>query len=156
MKKLTLSDWGSIAEIIATIAVIVSLALVIGSIRQNTAVVRAASESSLYDLTDRWLADAFSNPTVIVNWNRLLEGETLEETEFLQVRVMISRSMNAWENAYSNYKAGLLSDELWELLHASNLDWAKSRSPPSLWKDLADSTRDRELIEMIEADYLAD
>ena len=153
MKKLRLGDWASIAEIVGTVAVVFSLAIVIVSIRQNTAVVRATSEAFYYDLTDRWLTDMLSNPEVLESWERLIEGEPVTPTERLKVMIMIARSMNMWENAYANYKSGLLSVDQWRLIHNSNVQWAKRRIPTSIWPELAEGMH-QDFIDLVEADYL--
>ena len=156
MKKLKLGEWAALAEIVGTIAVVLSLALVIVSIRQNTAVVRAANESFHYDLTDRWLSDLLANPKVTENWEKLVQGESLTPTERSQVMIMIARSMNVWENAYTNYKSGLLSEDQWHLLHNSNVDWAKRRIPRSVWPELAGPNMHQDFIELVESDYLGE
>lgn len=155
MKKLSLGDWASIAEIVGTAVVVLSLALVVVSVRQNTAAIRASNESFQYDLTDRWLSDLLSNPEITENWQKLVDGEALTPTQRSQVMIMIARSMNVWENAYTNYKAGLLSEDQWRLLHNANVDWAKRRIPESIWPELAGPNMHQDFIDLVESDYLS-
>jgi len=52
MKKLDLTDWAAAAEIVGTVAVVVSLLFVGMNIKQNTAAVQAMNDNVLYEMTD--------------------------------------------------------------------------------------------------------
>ncbi len=153
MKKRDISEWASVAEIVGTVAVVISLALVVASIRQNTAVIQASNESFQYDLQDRWLADLLHNPELIEYWDKLVNDEPLTTSERGQVITMIQRSLNLWENAYVNYRAGLLSDEQWFQLHQMNIDWAKRRVPQSVWQEFSGPGWRLDFTEMMDAVY---
>ena len=49
MKKLTLSEWASAAEIVGTIMVVISLLFVVISVERNTAVLSGETEDDLFD-----------------------------------------------------------------------------------------------------------
>ena len=156
MKKRDISEWASIAEIVGTVAVVISLALVIVSIRQNTAAIQVSNESFQIDLQDQWLADMFHDPDVFEYWGKLANDEPMTVSERGQVMSMIVRIFNLWENAYVNFRAGNLSDEQWLRLHKANLEWAKRRVPKSVWQEMSGPNWDDEFHEMIDGVYRED
>ena len=58
--------------IAGSIAAVISLVLVIVSIRQNTEALQASNESFQYDLQDRWLSDLGQAIPVIANISVLI------------------------------------------------------------------------------------
>jgi hypothetical protein len=134
MKKLRLKDWAAIAEVIGTTAVVISLALVIASIRQNTAAIQAANENFVYDLNDRYWSDRINNPEIYENWDKMLSGKPLSVSEEGQIYDLVLRAMNGWENIYVKYRSGLLSEEQFDNWHEANADWLRRRVPISLWE----------------------
>ena len=49
MRKLTLSEWASIGELVGTFAVFVSLVFLVYSVKQNTAAIQGSNENILFD-----------------------------------------------------------------------------------------------------------
>jgi hypothetical protein len=48
MKKLSLSEWAAVGELVGTLAVFVSLIFVIYSINQNTAAIQGSTENLIF------------------------------------------------------------------------------------------------------------
>ena len=56
MRKLSLSEWAAIGELVGTFAVFVSLLFVVYSINQNTAAIQGSTENILFErIGDEWL-----------------------------------------------------------------------------------------------------
>ena len=62
MRKFTLGEWASIAEIIAAVGVVVSLFFVGLEVRRNTRAVQAATLQSVIDIARQQLLLVASNP----------------------------------------------------------------------------------------------
>jgi hypothetical protein len=52
MAELTLGEWAAVSEIFGMVAVVVSLLLVVGSTRKNTAAMHTADDNFLYQRPD--------------------------------------------------------------------------------------------------------
>ncbi len=156
MKKLDLKDWAAIAEIAGTIAVVISLAFVIVSIRQNTAALHAANESVLYDLNDRFWSDRINNSEVYESWEELMAGEPLSVSAEGQIYDFVLRAMNVWENMYVKHKSGQLSHEQFDNWHESNSEWVKRRVPKSMWDQMRGPHWRLDFEDQIDAIYAED
>ena len=62
MQKFALKEWAAVAEIIAAVAVIISLVFVVQSINQNTAAVQSTNDNFIYDLQYARTRDIVSSP----------------------------------------------------------------------------------------------
>ena len=81
MSKLKLADWAATAEIVGTVAVVVSLLFVGMSVKQNTAAVQAMNDNVLYEMTDTWYADIVTNPEVSELMIRYESGAELSASD---------------------------------------------------------------------------
>ncbi|MCC3860203.1 hypothetical protein [Pseudemcibacter aquimaris] len=113
MKKLKLSDWTSIAEIIGMVAVIISLIFVGFEIRQNTAQVEAASMKSSYnfiDLVYKLGGDPASNEIIIRALNDFDDLTIGEKALFDSYITTIGMEFDV---AHDLYQRGFLDEELY-------------------------------------------
>ena len=62
MRKLELSDWASLAEIVASFGVVISLIFVAISLERNTAVMQASNDNFIYELQFARARDIVSSP----------------------------------------------------------------------------------------------
>lgn len=113
MSKLALRDWASIAEIIGTIAVVISLLFVAYSINHNTAVLQSLNDNLLYEYDDRSIDAVLTDPSMAAILVKLDNAETLSDIQrerFEQYRV---RTVNMWELAHDRYVDGLFPEDKW-------------------------------------------
>jgi len=123
MKKLDLKEWAAVAEIVGTVAVIVSLLIVSNNIRQNTKAVQATNDTVLYEMTDSWYADVAVNPELAELMIRYEAGEQLTDSEHRQISYHISRTLNQWELAFVRFEQGLFPPKQWESWNHSFEVW---------------------------------
>jgi hypothetical protein len=116
MKKVTLSNWANIAEIVGAIAVTLSLVFVGIQIRDNTRATQAATlqESVSYDIA--LLTSMASDPTTADTLNKyfFVAPRQLTEAEMAQGMFAFAAVLRHWENLYFQWLSGTLSDEAWQ------------------------------------------
>ena len=136
MKVVDWKKWAAIAEVVGTIAVVISLIFVGISIRQNTAVVQADQQNLLYVLTDNWLSDQVSHPELYDIGFRAKDRQALTEIERARYSSQVYRNLNVWENAYFKYKNGLLTEDQYGAWHNANIKWIKCCVPKWVWEEI--------------------
>ena len=62
MRKLSLSEWASVAEIIGAITIVVSLLFLVHEVNQNTKALQVANVNQIYDRTDSLNSDIAASP----------------------------------------------------------------------------------------------
>lgn len=127
MKKRPLSDWASIAEIVASIAFIISLLFVGIQIRENTAVIRASQSNDLYDAVREVELTVLSNPHLMAAVDKGMGGRRFEMSneEITYFRNYIVQSFNIWEQAFSRANDGLMSIEYFEAWEESFIGYLR-------------------------------
>lgn len=113
MNKRPLSELASIAEIIASIAVVISLLFVGVQIYNNTAVIRASQSNDLYDAIREVELAVLTHPHLMAAVDKAQHGRRseLSEEEIVYFRNYLSQSFTIWEQAYSRANDGLMSNE---------------------------------------------
>lgn len=114
MKRLQLSEWAAIGELVGTAAVIISLLFLAYSVEQNTEAVRGATENLLFErhgaLQNNFIADA----TLADIYARMQAGDKqLSAVEDVRWRTYQSNMLDIWEIAYMRNAGGLLGDREW-------------------------------------------
>ena len=110
-----LSDWASIAEIIAAIGVIVTLIFLIFGIRENTEITRAAafdrSISSVNEIVVPVILDEEFSPL----FQSYLEGrkQELSSAEWFRVREIVRSLFRSYESAYYANQYGNIGATEW-------------------------------------------
>ena len=104
--KLKLSDWASVAEIVAGIAVVITLIFLILGIRANTDAQLAASRQTSIQVDVTLLASIIANPEVNENLLKPLSELTFAEQE--QVGNALAGLVRTREFAWSQYQNGVM------------------------------------------------
>ena len=97
----------ALAEIVASIAVAVSLILVVVSLNQNTAALQSINDNFLYQLQDSRLSDV-SNKDLSEVIAKALAGDQLDSAEQLRFDFWVTRELNMWELAFIRHQEGLM------------------------------------------------
>ena len=136
MVNMKLAEWAAVAEILGMIAVIISLLLVVSSIRQNTAVMHTTNDNFLYERQDAIITTLVTDPSMAELYIKHQNNEQLSEVEHVRLWNQLFRDMLMWELAFNRFEAGLLSAAQWQ-------EWDKAYSlqflsefPPSWWQRL--------------------
>ena len=110
----SLNKTHQVGELLAAIAVVISLIFVGVQIRDNTIASKAATyqETVAYDM--ELLLNVGSTPDKArVFFTFVNDPDSLDEDEFLQGRTLLTASIRHFENLYVQHEAGMLSDEAW-------------------------------------------
>ena len=113
MTKLTLRDWASVAEIVGTVAVVVSLLFVAYSVNHNSAVLQSLNDNLLYEYDAQAISDIVTDPSMAAILVKLDNGEQLTTIERERFRQFMYRYLNMWELAHDRYVDGLFPEGKW-------------------------------------------
>ena len=114
MAKPTLGQLSDLSQIVSALAVVASLVYVGFQIRQNTEASRAATRQAIAE-TDFEYVGATLDPLLLVEAEAKSEaGLDLTTTERFILRERQHLNFRIFENAYYQYRAGLLERETWE------------------------------------------
>ena len=113
LKKSDLVTWASVAEIIGTIAVVVSLLFVAYSVNRNSAVLQSLNDNLLYDYDNLVLDDIVHDPSFAAILVKRHNNETLSQVEMVRFATHKSRQLNMWELAHDRYYEGLFPEDKW-------------------------------------------
>jgi len=113
MRKLTLTEWANIAEVVGAIAVVASLLYVGYEIQRNTKVGLASNRQAIADR-----AQELALYSGEIGIDRLIfdaNGDNVELTEAEQRRftAYVGALLRTTEEAYLLYRDGLLDEEYW-------------------------------------------
>ena len=113
MKRLDLTGWAAIAEIVGTVAVVVSLLFVAHIVNRNTSVMQSVNDNFIYQLQDERVRDIVTDPELASIIVKLRRNEEISEVEMERIRWQNLRELNQWELAFVRYNQGLYSPEQW-------------------------------------------
>ena len=113
MKKLDLTEWAAISEILGTTAVIASLIFVAYTVDRNTVVMQAANDNVQYQIQDERARDIATNPELASITLKLRRNEELSDVEKERIFMQQVRELNMWELAYRRHAQGLYSPVQW-------------------------------------------
>lgn len=120
-----LTQWTSISEIAASVAIIASLIFVGMQVHQNTRAVRSSTHQSLLDYQRDISTLIITNPEVaaLVEKGKQTPGalSELERTQFFEYALVL---FSAYEAAYLNRRAGLMDTAHFDAYEGSFRDMA--------------------------------
>lgn len=114
MRKLASSDWGTVAEIVTALTVVVSLVFVGYEIRKNTQVARSATMLAMADQDLAYFSARIDSRILAGAEAKYRSGEELSEVERLQIFQHQQMNFRIFENAYYQYRRELLEPGVWE------------------------------------------
>ena len=132
--ELSLDFAAKLAEIIGAIAVVLSLLYVGYQVKQNTNAVRSSVHQALINhvaateglvLTDGTLAELIVKGTN--------DPSSLSPSERLRLEKYITLEFVNWENAYLNWRMGLLDEKGWRVWDRSNYPGPDLQSYFNFW-----------------------
>ena len=105
-----LSDWASIAEIASSVAVVVTLIVLVVEVRGNTEAIRAQTAQATFGAS----TESFYYPEGNVALAKAeLEGlDALTPDERAHAVALVSAIFNAFDNNYYQYRQGNLDEEV--------------------------------------------
>ena len=150
---LDLSGWAALAEIVASVAVIVSLLLVAYSIKRNTDEMEVSNSNFLYQLDAEIAGDVSRNVGLATILHKMEREEDLTGVEKIQYVAFQERYLGLLEVAWTQHKSGSLALNDWR-------DWDKYLSifvtdglPKELWAERR-SFYKTEFAEFVDSKYV--
>lgn len=113
MKKLSLAEWASIAEIIGAIAVVLSLLYVGVQVQENTSEVRASNRQALINRSALAVGNAASNPELALALSKPAGGQPLTPAELAQYQYFVRGLLYDIQEGFLLHEEGRLDDEYW-------------------------------------------
>ena len=114
-RRLTLSEWVAVGELVGTVCVLVSLLFVIYSINQNTAALQGSTENLLFerhtDLVNHFMEDP-SLAAILVKMRG--ENPQLDEIEAVRWEKYQLHLLDIWALAFNRFQRGLLAEDEWQ------------------------------------------
>jgi len=115
MSTRKIKDWAAYAEIVASAAVVVSLAFVVQSINQNT---KAIEASEMNNINAGWREavqiPVLENPILADTIAKARAGEALTPREQIQWNTFVSAKMDIWSQIFNLHQNGVISTEAWK------------------------------------------
>ena len=138
VKRLNLTEWAAIAEIVGTAGIIVSLVFVAISINSNTTEVRASQINSIYEGTRQIEMSVASDPEwVDIVIRGRSQAALLSEAEQWRYDTYLTSTLDLWDKLRARAQDGLMDDdelegweayfEGWARRYLSNNDWQRLR-----------------------------
>ena len=114
MPRRNLEQWASIAEIVASVAVILSLVYLAYEVRQNTLAMQASARQEFAAQDMAFLATALDPSVVAQARAKIEEGEALTPLEHSQLVNRQHMNFRIFENAHYQFQKGALEASEWE------------------------------------------
>ena len=137
MNKPTLRDWAQIAEIIASLGVIISLVFVASSIERSNSLISAEISDDTYDALRSAQELTLQDPKLLALTElSQQEIDDLEGTDRALYREWVGLHLDQWERLYSRSRDGLISEENswgWEAYFRL---WFARQVTRDLWNEL--------------------
>ena len=109
MRRFGLSEWSSVAEIVGTIAVVISLLFVAQSINRNTDEIHAQQLNDLYDANreiELTLASDATWSDIVTRGN--VQSSDLSESEKYRYDKYWAAHLNLWEQLIGRHEQGMI------------------------------------------------
>ena len=139
MSKLKLSDWASVSEIIAAVAVAVSLIFVGLELQSNTAASESATREAINRKDIEFLSLYVDSTVVAVASVKAQNGEPLSELEESQLVQTEYINFIIFEHSYYQYRKGVLEAGEWarheNIIRAVWRDWPYAHTMWSRYRE---------------------
>ena len=135
MSTLDLSGWAALAEIIGTVAVVVSLLLVAYSIKRNTDEMETANSNFLYQLDADIAGDLSRDVRLATLLLKMEQKEALTDVEKIQYVALQERYLGMLEIAWTQYKSGSLASIDWRDWDKYLSDFVTDGFPKEWWDE---------------------
>ncbi len=115
MKNSSVKKWAAIAEIVGTVAVVVSLAFVVRSIDQNTKAIEAAEANNIWEAwREVAVLPVINNSEFAAVYAKARGSEILSAVEEVQWNRYQAVQFDIWAQLYDLYTDDLISQEKWD------------------------------------------
>ena len=134
-----LSDWASIAEIIAGVGVIVTLIFLIAGIKENTEITRAAAFDRNMESVNQWRVELAKDPEITRIWLSQGTREELNEVDQFRLIMLHGSLWGIYEKSYYAQEYGVLGPSEWSRFQVQ-MCARKAEMGAETWATMASST----------------
>lgn len=113
-RKLALAEWAAIGELIAAVAVVISLIFVAYSVRQNTDAVHGAMENLLFERHAEIANYFIADPSMAEILVKMRSRDSLTDIETIRWEKYRLNLLDIWDLAFLRYQSGLLAERHWK------------------------------------------
>ncbi len=128
--------WASVAEIVSSLAVVISLVFLVVEVNRNTEATIGDTSQQLLNLlqqADSWLADsAFASVYVRAGDS----DATISATERAQYAAWVKLKWDACELAFDRRQAELVSDDYWEAWDGGCTAMLEPHLAREIWREI--------------------
>lgn len=136
MTRFKLSEIANIAEIIGTLALIISLVFVGLQIRQNTAQTKLAAAQAVHDNYAGWYTSMQSDPILLtITTKGMQDYSVLSPSERAQFIAVFMAFTSHSQNAFYKFRDGSLSPELWQAWVYVSMNFLNTPGGKAFWKE---------------------
>jgi hypothetical protein len=136
MRKLSLSEWASVAEVAGAIAVVISLVFVVLSVERNTAAITSQVGDASYEAVRELNLLLLNNPELYnITAKAAANLDSLDETELAKYKIWVHVYIDLWERFYDWDTSGVIGDDYggW---HEYFSEWTSRHVTRELWDDI--------------------
>ena len=108
---MSISELGSLGELISAVAVFISILYLAYQIRQNTRMMQGTTIQAITESIQR--ENHWSSELGEIWMKSKAEGERLSDVEAFRLGEWLTAAMHSRQNEYIQFRNGLLSNELW-------------------------------------------
>jgi hypothetical protein len=114
MRKLTLTEWAQVGEVVGMVAVVISLVIVVFSIQQNTSAMQSANVNSVFERHAELQDHFISDPTFAAVLAKKRSGDDhLSEVESIRWEKYQLNLMDLWAMLFRQNQEGLMPEGEW-------------------------------------------
>lgn len=139
--RLTLSEWAALGDVVASVAVVVSLVFVVYSINQNTRAIQAANETTLWEMHGTLANLVIADPSMAeILTRRATNRDSLNQVQQLRYETYELNLLDVWAIAHSRNERDLLSDaqwQAWDAYFAEIFSSGPRHMPRHRWEELS-------------------
>ena len=136
MSKLRLGDWANIAEIIGTLAFVVSLIFVGLQISQNTAATRTSASQAVHSNLADWYRSVQGNPELLsLSTKGMADYGALSPTEKSQFIALFMASNLNTQDAFYKWRDGSLDPEVWRSWEMVSMNLYSTPGGKAFWDE---------------------
>jgi hypothetical protein len=150
---MTWQELGALGELAGAFAAVALLGYIAYQIRQNTRVVRSATDQAQADAHSRYLSLLAQDPELTRLFRRGASGESLDQDESLRFSFLLHLLFTQIQAAYFHYREGVVSPKQWQNVHRVAARWLSSAGTQAWWARDKRILRD-EFVQYIDTEVL--
>ena len=157
MRKLSLSNWASIAEILAAVVVVLSLFYIGAELNQNTAALHDSSWQSVIDkMIDLDIAEASDPDLSRIMMTAESAPESLTREDWWRFSKIAAGRLGEIEYAFLSKRSGTLDDYRWGALEGYLAHLLCMPGYRRFWSEMGDAAYHPEFVSFVETEVVAE